>query len=63
MYSPLRQVEVQREVLRKIWESNASKIKKILQANNFDFYRGVLVVTANKETILNTSKAPKDKKI
>lgn len=62
MCSPLRQVEAQREVMRKIWESNTSKIKKILQANNFDFYRRVLVVAANKETILNTSKAPKDVK-
>lgn len=60
MYSPLRQVEAQREVLRKIWESNSSKIKKIFQSNNFDFYKRVLVVAANKETILNTSKAPKD---
>lgn len=60
MYSPLRQVEAQREVLRKICESNSSKIKKIFQSNKFDFYKRVLVVAANKETILNTSKAPKD---
>ena len=60
MYSPLRQVEAQREVIRKIWESNSSNIKKIFASKNFDHYRRVLVVTANHDTILNTSRAPKD---
>ena len=30
IYSPLRQVEAQREVVRKIWEKNTSAIKKYL---------------------------------
>ena len=58
MYSPLRQVEAQREVIRKIWESNANTINKLFGSNNFNYYRRVLVVVANQETILNTSKAP-----
>lgn len=62
MYSPLRQVEAQREVIRKIWNSNTSKIKKFLASKNFDYYRRVLVVAANQDTILNTNKAPKDMK-
>ena len=62
MYSPLRQVEAQREVVRKIWESNSSTIKKLFASKNFDYYRRVLVVAANQDTILNTNKAPKDMK-
>lgn len=60
MYSPLRQVEAQREVIRKIWFSNRSFVDKLLAAKNFDNYRRVLVVAANRDTILNTSKAPKN---
>lgn len=60
MYSPLRQVEAQREVIRKIWESKASGLVKLFGSKNFDYYRKVLVVVANQETIINTSKAPKD---
>ncbi len=60
MYSPLRQVEAQRDVIRKIWESNTSKFKKFFSSKYFEHYRRVLVVAANQETILNTSKAPKD---
>ncbi len=60
MYSPLRQVEAQREVIRKIWESNSSFIKKFFASKNFDYYKRVLVVAANQETILNTDKAPKE---
>lgn len=59
MYSPLRQVEAQREVVRKIWESNSSTIKKLFASKNFDYYRRVLVVTANQDTILNTIKHQK----
>ena len=62
MYSPLRQVEAQREVVRKIWESNSSAIKKFFASKNFDYYRRVLVVAANQDTILNTSRAPKEMK-
>ncbi len=62
MYSPLRQVEAQREVIRKIWETRASTIQKIFASKNFDYYRRVLVVAANQDTILNTNKAPKDMK-
>ena len=60
MYSPLRQVEAQREVIRKIWESNSSAIKKFFASKNFNYYRRVLVVAANQDTILNTNRAPKE---
>ena len=62
IYSPLRQVEAQREVIRKIWESNSSAIKKFFASKNFEYYRRVLVVAANQDTILNTNKAPKEMK-
>ena len=60
IYSPLRQVEAQREVIRKIWEERTGKITKMFAAKHFEYYRRVLVVAANKDTILNTSKAPQD---
>lgn len=60
MYSPLRQAEAQREVIRKIWESNTSSFIKFFASKNFEYYRRVLVVAANQDTILNTSKAPKE---
>ena len=66
MYSPIRQVEAQRDVYKKIWNNLLSKnkvinnIKKMLSEKNFsDTYR-TLVVVANNEAILNTKKAPKD---
>ena len=62
MYSPLRQVEAQREVIRKIWENNSSVIKKFFASKSFDYYRRVLVVAANQDTILNTNRAPKEMK-
>lgn len=58
MPSPLTQVENQREVIRKIWDSNTSSIRKLFAAKNFEYYRRVLVVAANQDTILNTNKAP-----
>lgn len=66
MYSPLRQVEAQRDVFRKIWESNIDgnvffkAFKKYYGNKNFNDNYRVLVVTANNETILNTRYAPKD---
>lgn len=60
MYSPLRQAEAQREVIRKIWEDRTSNLKKIFASKNFNHYNKVLVVVANHETILNTYKSPKD---
>lgn len=60
MYSPLRQVEAQREVIRKIWESKASALNKLFASKYFEYYRRVLVVVANPETILNTNKAPNE---
>ena len=60
MYSPLRQVEAQREVMRKIIKRDTSAIKQFLAGSHFDYYNRVLVVAANQETILKTSKAPKD---
>lgn len=62
MYSPLRQVEAQREVIRKIWEKNTSKIIKLFSANYFDYYKRVLVIITNPETIINMDKAPKTMK-
>lgn len=62
MYSPIRQVEAQREVMRKIWEKHTSKLIKLLASKKFEYYRRVLVVTANESTIINTNRAPKDLK-
>ena len=62
MYSPLRQVEAQREVARKIWEKYTPAIQRIFSASKFNHYRRALVVAANPDTILNTNKAPKDLK-
>ena len=58
--SPLSQVEAQREVIRKIWYSKQSMLDKFIATSNFENYRRVLVVAANKDTILNTNRAPKD---
>ena len=60
MYSPLRQVKGQRDVIKKIWESRASNFTKLFASSHFDEYRKVLVVIANQDTILDTSKAPND---
>ena len=60
IYSPLRQVEAQREVIKKIWNSKKTMFGKLLASNNFENYRRVLVVVANQDTILNTNRAPKD---
>ena len=62
MYSPLRQVEAQREVLRKIWESKTSKLKKFFASSHFNEWNRALVVAANHDTILNTKYAPKELK-
>ena len=60
MYSPLRQVEAQREVLRKIWETRAQGLRKIFGSKYFNYYRRVLVVAANRDTILKSHYAPND---
>lgn len=60
IYSPLRQVEAQREVVKKIWNEHINTLQKIFASKNFEYYRRVLVVAANQETIINTSKAPSD---
>ena len=66
MYSPLRQVEAQRDVYKKIWNIRLSSnkvinfIKRALAENNYTNTHRVLVVAANNETILNTKYAPKD---
>ena len=66
MESPLRQVEAQRDVFKKIWNTRLDKnkvinfIKRALSENNFTNTYKVLVVAANNETILNTKYAPKD---
>lgn len=60
MYSPLRQVEAQREVVRKVWERESSVLKKVLASKNFNYYHPVLVVVANQEALVNTYRAPKE---
>ena len=66
MYSPLRQVEAQRDVYKKLWNTRLSQnkvlnfIKRTLAENNFTNTHRVLVVAANEETILNTKYAPKN---
>lgn len=66
MYSPLRQVESQRSVFKKIWlagkESNAiiRGIRKLTSDEFFNNTYKVLVVAANNETILDTKYAPFD---
>ena len=66
MYSPLRQVEAQRDVYKKIWNTRLSSntfinsIKRMFAESNFELYHRVLVVAANNETILNTRHAPDD---
>lgn len=62
MYSPLRQVEAQRDVIIKIWERDSSKFVKLVGSKDFNKWRKVLVVAANKDTILNTKYAPSDMK-
>ena len=67
MYSPLRQVETQRDILKKIKDYNSFSGNKIVHFINntilkdrfYDVYR-CLVVAANNETILNTERAPKN---
>ena len=64
MYSPLTQVEKQREVFKKIWNNNLSNnsilntIRRYFAENNFTKFHRLLVVAANNETILNTKYAP-----
>lgn len=64
--SPLRQVEAQRDVYKKIWNNNRSSnklinnIKRLLAEDGFTTTYKVLVVAANNDTILNTKYAPSD---
>lgn len=66
MYSPLRQVEAQRDVYKKIWNNKLSSnkfinfIKRTLSEKNFADIHKVLVVVANHETIMNTKYAPNE---
>ena len=60
MYSPLRQVEAQRDVIRKIWDNSANPLTKFFAGNKFNYYRRVLVVAANHDTILKMKYAPRD---
>ena len=66
MYSPLRQVENQRDIYKKIWDNNLSKnkiinyLKKSIYNNSFYDIHRCLVVAANNETILNTAYASKN---
>jgi len=63
MYSPIRQVDAQLAVYRKIWQNNApdfwTKILKKYSSDNIwnNAYKGY-VVACNQETILNTKNAP-----
>ena len=64
--SPLRQVEAQRDVYKKIWNTRLSSnkiinnIKRLLAEDNFTTTHKVLVIAANNDTILNTKYAPLD---
>lgn len=60
MESPLTQVEKQRDVVKKIWESRASKFTRLLAEKHFNHYRKAIMVAANRNTIIDTSKAPAD---
>ena len=66
MYSPLRQVEAQRDVYKKIWNNSLSKNKifnsilRIFNEDSFKDIHRVLVVAANDETILKLKYAPSD---
>ena len=65
MYSPIRQVDAQLDVYRKIWQNNTpdfwSKLFKKYNGNYLwnSTYKGY-VVACNQETILNTKYAPKN---
>ncbi len=66
MYSPLRQVEAQRDVYKKLWNTRLSSnkivnaIRRLINENNFTNIHRVLVCVTNDETIINTKYAPKD---
>lgn len=66
MYSPLRQVEAQRDVYKKLWNTILSSnkilnfIRRFINESNFTSIHKVLVCAANDETIINTKYAPKD---
>ena len=68
MYSPLRQVEAQRDVYKKIWNNQLSSnkfinfVRRSLSEKNFTDTHRVLVVAANHETIINTKCAPDEVK-
>ena len=66
MYSPLRQVEAQRDVYKKLWNNRLSSnkylnyIRRTINEGNFTNIHRVLVCAANDETIINDRYAPKD---
>lgn len=58
--SPYRQVQAQRDVYKKIWLMKQGKLKSFIYEKNFENFHRILVVDANKDTILNTKYAPKE---
>ncbi|MBQ8299150.1 MAG: NERD domain-containing protein [Clostridia bacterium] len=60
IYSPIRQVDRQKDVFRKIWAKNNGKLFSFIYDGNFDKWYKTMVVMAKKENILNTKYAPKD---
>lgn len=60
IYSPIRQVDRQKDVFRKIWANHNGKLFSFIYDGNFDKWYKTLVVMAKKENILNTKYAPKD---
>ena len=67
MDSPIRQVEAQRIVYKKLWDTFTftnnkiiNGLTKILGNRNFDSQHRILVVAANSDTIIDTKHAPND---
>ncbi|MBR6034293.1 MAG: NERD domain-containing protein [Clostridia bacterium] len=66
MYSPITQVEQQREVYKKIWDSTwntkglIEQVKRKFAEKNFFTFHRTLVVAANPDTILKNHYAPLD---
>lgn len=59
-YSPYRQAERHKEIMKKIWLARHGKIVKALYNTKFDVYHKILVVMANPKNILDVTIAPNE---